>query len=131
MGVLSDKLQDEGIESKKAAERDMIELNHEIAGVETGRIKRFLNEGSLSFSGETKKEKAEREFRTMLDMLLAEDPIYAALYKQVTEKIEKAQQAVNLALVDINQRLEAFDRKLQLLYDNAAELPDGNQSISV
>ncbi len=124
MGVLSDKPQDIGIESKTAAERDMIELNHEIAGVENGRIKRFLNEGSLSFSGETKKEKAAREFRTMLDMLLAEDPIYAALYKQVAEKIEKAQQAVDLALVDINQRLEASGRKLQLLRDNAAELPD-------
>lgn len=127
MDVLSDKPQDVGIESKKAAERDMIDLNHEIAGVETGRIKRFLNEGSLSFSGETKKEKAAREFRTMLDMLLAEDPIYATLYKQVTEKIEKAQQAVNLALVDISQRLKTSDRKLQLLRDNAAESPDGTK----
>ncbi len=63
----------------------------------------------------------------MLDMLLAQDPHYAAQYKKVTEKIDKAQQAVDQALVDINQRLGASDRELQFLRDEAAELKDGTK----
>ncbi len=60
-------------------------------------------------------------------MLLGEDPIYAALYTKVTEKVEKARHAVDLVLIDINQRLEDSERNLQILRDQAAELQDGTK----
>lgn len=125
--MLTEKPQDIGMDSKSPAERDRIDLNHEVAGVETGRLKRFLPEGSAGYSGETKKKKSEREFRTLLEILLAEDPHYAALYTRVAEKLEKAGQAVDQALLGINQRLEASDRKLHYLRRQAAELEDGTK----
>ena len=125
--MLTDKPVDIGLDSKSPAERDRIDLNHEISGEPTGRIQRFLSGGSTAYTGETKKKKAEREYRTLLEMLLAEDPQYAALYRKVTKKLEKAQQAVGQVLIDTNQRLEASDRKLQILRGNAAELQDGTK----
>ena len=124
---MSEKPQDIGLDSKSPAERDQIDLNHEISGEPTGRIQRFLSENSHDIYGENEKKKAERRYRSMLQMLLAEDPQYAALYSQVTKNLDKAYQAVGQALIDINQRLEDSDRKLQFLRDNTAEMEDGTK----
>ncbi len=62
MDKLADKPEDIGIESKTPAERDRIDLNHEMAGLNTGRQIRFLSGDSHAFSSESKKKKAEREF---------------------------------------------------------------------
>ena len=127
MGILTEKPQDIGIDSKIQAKLDKNDLNNEMAGIDTGKTWRFLSNNSPSNPHVRKKLETEREFRSMLDMLLTQDPHYAALYKKVTEKLDKAQQAVNSALIYVNQRLEASDRKLQLLRDNAAQLPDGTK----
>lgn len=127
MGVLTERPEITDTNAIEQAKQDKIDLNCEIAGIDNGRMKRFLNDGSITYHGETKKQKAEREFHTMLDMLLAQDPIYAALYHEVTEEVGKAKQAVELAMIDINQRLEASDRRLQFLRENAAELKDGTK----
>lgn len=124
---MSEKPEDIGLDNKSQAERDRIDLNHEISGESTGRIQRFLSQNSHDIYGESEKKKSERAYRTMLDMLLAEDAQYAALYCQVTEKLDRAYQAVDQALIDINQRLEASDRKLQILRENATELEDGTK----
>jgi Asp-tRNA(Asn)/Glu-tRNA(Gln) amidotransferase B subunit len=127
MGILTDKPQDTEIDSKITAKLDRIDLNNEMAGIDTGKSWRFLSSNSPSHPQVRKKLETEREFRSMLDMLLTQDPHYAALYKKVTEKVEKAQQAVDLALVDINKRLEASDRKFQVLRENAVQLQDGTK----
>jgi len=127
---VSEKPQDIGLDSKSPAERDQIDLNHEISGEPTGRIQRFLSENSHDIYGESEKKKSERQYRSMLQMLLAEDAQYAALYSQVTKNLDKAYQAVDQALIDINKRLEDSGRKLQILRENAAELPDGTKVFS-
>lgn len=122
---MAERPEDIGLDSKDRAERDRIDLNHEMAGDDTGRIKRFLSEGTTSYTSDSKEKKAERRTQSLLHMLLAEDPQYAALYKSVTEKLEKARQAVDQALIDINQRLETSERELQNMRDQAAEREDG------
>jgi len=124
---VSEKPQDIGLDSKSPLERNRIDLNHEISGEPTGRIQRFLSENSHDIYGESEKKKAERRYRSMLQMLLAEDAQYAALYSQVTKNLDQAYQAVGQALIDINQRLEDSGRKLQILRENAAEMEDGTK----
>ncbi|WP_316364682.1 hypothetical protein [Candidatus Thiodiazotropha sp. CDECU1] len=124
---MADTPEDVGLDSKAQTERDRIDLNHEHAGNDTGRIKRFLVEGASGYSAQSEEKKSERRLQTLLEILLAEDPQYAALYKRVSEKLNDAQQAVDSALVDINQRLEASDRKLQQMRENAGELEDGTK----
>lgn len=107
MGILTDKPQDTEIDSKITAKLDRVDLNNEMAGIDTGKSWRFLSNNSPSNPHIRKKLETEREFRSMLDMLLAQDPYYAALYKKVTEKIDKAQQAVNYcAITRRNYRME-------------------------
>lgn len=127
MDALTDNGADIGIDSKPQAERDRIDLNHEISGDSTGRMRRFFAGDQRGLYGESEKKKAERRFQNMLDMLLAEDPHYAALYYEVAENLQNTQRAADLALIDNLQRLAISDRKLQELRDNAAELPDGTK----
>jgi hypothetical protein len=115
------------MDSKTPAVRDRVDLGHEMAGVETGRIKRFIADGASGYAADSEEKKARREHRSLLDMLLMEDPHYAALYERVAEKLNDVQHAVESALVDINQRLEASDRKLQQMRENAGELEDGTK----
>ena len=124
--MLTDKPEQTGLDSKRRTERDRIDLNDEIAGRDTGRIKRFLSQ-TFSLYGETKEQQAERQFRTLLDLLLSQDPHYAALYEKVSKKLEKAKQAVDRALLEVNQRLEDSLRTLQMLSASAASLDDGTK----
>lgn len=127
MDALTDKPEDIGLDSKPQAERDRIDLNHEISGESTGRMQRFFAGDWRDLYGENEKKKAERHFQNMLDLLLAEDPHYAALYYKVAENLQNAQRAADLALVDNLQHLAISDRKLRELRDKAAELPDGTK----
>ncbi|MCF6354797.1 MAG: hypothetical protein L3J26_06795 [Candidatus Polarisedimenticolaceae bacterium] len=124
---MSEKPEHIGIDSKSTAERDRIDLNHEISGVSTGRIQRFLSEDYHDIYGESEKKKSERHYHSMLEILLAEDAQYFAFYSQVTENLDKAYQAVGQALIDINQRLGVSGRKLQFLRENTAESEDGTK----
>lgn len=129
MAELTDKTGHTVKKTKSQTEIDHHDLNSELSGMNCGKQKYFFPDKSPEHQAKQQKKQArEREFYTMLDMLLAKDPIYAELYEQVSQKLEKAQQAVDLALIDINQRLEASDRKLQFLRDNAAELEDGTKA---
>lgn len=124
---MTDKPEEIGLDAKDPATRDRVDLAHEMAGLETGRIKRFLADGASGYAADTDEKKAKREYRSLLDMLLAEDPQYAALYNKVSEKVIHASRAVDQALIEANQRLDAADRELRLLRESAAELPDGTK----
>ena len=125
MDVLTDKPQHIGIDNKPAAERDRIDANMEMAGVQNSRIKRFLSNEFTGANGESKEKKAERQFQTMLDILLAQDAQYAAFHHQFSQKLDKAYQAVDIALVEINQNIELSANQLEILRDNAHQLEDG------
>lgn len=124
---MTDKPESIGLESMSQAERDRIDLNHEMSGQPVGRMPRFLPGNRSDIYGETEKKKSERRFQSMLDLLLAQNPLYAQLYYEVRERIDKAQQAVDRALLDIKEGLEASERKLKLMREQAAELLDGTK----
>lgn len=57
MGILTDKPQDIGIDSKNTAKLDRIDLNNEIAGIDTGKQWRFLSTDSPTNSRAREKQK--------------------------------------------------------------------------
>lgn len=124
---MSDKPEHVGLDNKPAVERDWIDLNHEISGEPVGRIQRFLPDNALGVYGENEKKKSERRFRTMLEILLAEDAQYAKLYFEIKETLDGAKRAMGRALIDLNQRLGESERLFRLLQDNAAKLDDGTR----
>lgn len=114
-----------GLDNKSAAGRDRIEINHEIAGVDVGRMQRFLNNGDNALNSENSEKKKSERAMTMLRYMLENDAQYAKRYFEVAEKLDKAQQAVDRALIDINQRLAVSDRELQKMEDNSVKADDG------
>ncbi|MCB1840404.1 MAG: hypothetical protein KDI61_09100 [Alphaproteobacteria bacterium] len=64
---------------------------------------------------------------SFLDMLLLTDPVYAALYADVTDKIEEIDRAVNSTLSSLNQRIADQEQRLNLLKDRAFKLQDGTR----
>ena len=127
MARMTDTPEDIGLDNKSAAERDRIDLNHEMSGENVGRIQRFLtSDGDTRLGENSAKRKAEREM-SMLMYMLENDSRYAAAYKQVQDTLDRARQAVSQALIDMNQRLAVSDRELQKMRDNAAELKDGTK----
>jgi len=114
-----------GLDSKSPFERDQIDLNHEIAGVDVGRMQRFLLDNSLDPRNENSEKKKSERAMTMLRYLLENDAQYAKRYFEVAEKLDLAQQEVDGALSDITQRIAVSDRELQDLRDDAAKLEDG------
>ena len=123
---MSDKPEHIGLDNKLTVDRDRIDLNLEISGEPTGRIQRFLTENTIGAYGDkNEKKKSERRYHSMLEMLLAEDAQYAALYNKVQTQLYAAQRALNKALSDITQSLEVFERMLQGIINRAAENRDG------
>lgn len=114
-----------GLDRKLSVERDRIDLNHEIAGVDSGRMQRFLLENALFPRSENSEKKKSERAMTMLRYLLENDAQYAKRYFEVAEKLDEAQQAVGGALSDIAQRTAVSDRELQNLRDNSAKREDG------
>jgi hypothetical protein len=126
--VIQEPEDDIGPDFKSRAMRDREDLNAEIAGANTGRQARFLvGDNAPIIVTERKKKEEERRFYFLLDMLLRDDPHYARLYTETRDKIERARQAVDLALLDIKQGLEVSDRKLQKMREEAGMLPDGTR----
>jgi hypothetical protein len=118
--------EDIGLDNMPQSVRDLRDLGHELSG-ETSRINRFLPEGGSGFSVESEEKKSEKRYQSLLEMLLMEDPQYAALYNRVADKLDRAQRAVDKALADIKQRLETSGIALQRMRDSAPELADGTK----
>jgi len=125
---VSDTPENIGLDNKSQAERDQIDLNHEISGADTGRNSRFISAGSNSVHAQNqKKKKEERRYLTMLDMLLAEDARYAALYHRVNDFLNRVEDAAEKALKETNALLAQAELDHKKLLDNAAESPDGKK----
>ncbi|REL26932.1 hypothetical protein DXX93_10365 [Thalassotalea euphylliae] len=115
-----DKPQDVGTDSKIQRVKDVIDFNHELAGGENGRIKRFSVDSPTFINAEEqeKRKSKERQFTDMLSYMLAHDAQYRQLYFDTESKLEEAESQVDEALLNISQELD--DIKLQL--ENADEL---------
>jgi hypothetical protein len=118
--------EDIGLDNMPQSVRDLRDLGHELSG-ETSRINRFLPEGSSGYGAQSEEKKSEKRYQSLLEMLLTEDPQYAALYSRVAEKLDRAQSAVDKVMADIKQRLETSEIALQRMRDSAPELADGTK----
>ncbi len=112
-------------ESKR--QTDFNHLQRELSGDEVSHIRRFLPESTTKKMKQKKKREEERRL-SLLRAMLMNDPEYAALYYQVQDAIIKAEQIVNEALADIENRIEAAENHLEKLKSKASVLPDGSQA---
>lgn len=126
-GVRDDDLtRSEGIalDSQPKWLRDLIDINNEIAGRETGRAKRFLV-SSDEDGPDSEKKKEERQFSALMRLL--QDPEYARLYMQAANTISDIEDAAARALAKLETERESAAQKLDEIKDSAATLPDGRR----
>ncbi len=104
--------------------RDFDDLQHEISGVDNGRMKRFLNASDeRTPEGRRKKREQERIRQRLADLLL--DPVYARLHYQLGEKLSRAETEADSALAMLQRELTAVDQGLAYMEDRAARGPNG------
>lgn len=114
-----------GNEAEKRRRQDRDDLNNEIAGRNTGRIRRFFpGQDGLSSGGG--RGRAEKEADLMV-LARQADPVWCKLYEEVGEKLDRAEQASLLALRDALRREEQARRELEELRERAARLADGRR----
>ncbi|MCK5518334.1 MAG: hypothetical protein KAI61_02880 [Alphaproteobacteria bacterium] len=112
--------------SEKKAEEDNRDYNNEIAGHSVGRIKRFLSKTARD-SLEERKGKKSREGLSFLDILLLTDPVYAALYADVMERIEEIDKAIIKTLASLDKRISILEKRMTDIEDRAYRLNDGTR----
>lgn len=104
--------------------RDLIDINNESAGRETGRIKRFS--ASSRYEGpESQKREKERKLSNL--MYLLQNPHYARLYRQAVDAVDEADRAAARALFKLERESEVAAQRLRELKEAAAQLPDGRR----
>ena len=91
--------------------QDIDDLNNERAGNETGRIQRFLHDRDPQHIA-SQKEDRERKLSALMEMM--RDPAYAAAYQGAWDALDRAQAAVDAALMET---AEAIDRLTDITDD--------------
>lgn len=105
-------------------QRDFDDLQHELAGVDVGRMRRFLNADD-DRSPEGKRRKQERTRRTLDDLM--RDPEYARLYVTLGDRLRDAETRADAALEAIQTQLQVVLDEIALMEDAAARDLDGKQ----
>jgi len=108
--------------SEQKRRQDIDDLNNEMAGRDVGRIRRFLPDRDPETIEQKKREKDARE--TALQQLLR-DPAYAAAYERACNAIDRAQAALDEALLENAETVERLAEELEAMEGRAARLPDG------
>ncbi|WP_394693134.1 hypothetical protein [Hyphobacterium sp.] len=93
-----------------------------MAGRDVGRIRRFLPDRDPDTIEQKKREKDARE--TALQQLLR-NPSYAAVYQAANDATDRAQAALDTALLENAQTTEDLAERLDEMEARAARLPDG------
>lgn len=114
-------------ENEKQTNQDRDDLNHEMAGIDAGRIARFLSQEARDYIEEGKNGKNDKKLEklSLLDILLMMDPVYSQLYCDVMEKIEEIDRAVNEALAQTERRIGYLEENLADIKERAQRLSDG------
>ncbi len=105
-------------------QRDFDDLQHELAGVDVGRMRRFLNADD-DRSPEGKRKKQERARQTLEDLM--RDPEYARLYVALGDRLRDAEVRADTALAAIQNQLASVSNEIVWMEDAAARGPDGRQ----
>ncbi|MEE8058961.1 MAG: hypothetical protein V3T17_14165 [Pseudomonadales bacterium] len=119
----SDLKQMRQLREETSRKLDQFDLNNELAGNETGRIRRFLSENDeRTPRGREKKRRQEAE-RTLQKLLL--NIQYRQLYFKVEEQLIKAENTARQALDLIVNITSKSNSELADMHSKAAHLPDG------
>ena len=105
--------------------RDFGDLQNELAGRETGRISRFLGENSPNAKASQRRKSQQQIELTSLQLLLQNDPDYAAQYKGVMDLLSRAETATEQALTRAEQDLSLAQDEINDTLNSANKLPDG------
>lgn len=104
----------------------LTDLNQEMAGLEVGRIARFLGEDT---GGDAVSRKRASRTDTALSALQTAllDPGYAALYDGAFSRLRDAENAADIALEKAGQALTDAEAALDTTLTRAATLDDGTR----
>lgn len=102
------------------------DLQNEIAGRDTGRISRFLtaDEGPSRADEKRRKDKA---YRDTLDMLLATDPEYLALYTKLGNELSDGEVEADSIIAGLQTAIATLEEQIDEMRADAPALPDGRR----
>ncbi|WP_299587632.1 hypothetical protein [uncultured Tateyamaria sp.] len=104
--------------------QDFVDLQNEISGADTGRMRKFLSpDDDRTPEGKRKKAEREQTRRTLEDLM--RDPEYARLYVEFGDRLGTAETGADTALAAIQQMLDAAQQDVSDMEVNAARDPDG------
>ncbi len=107
--------------------RDFDDFQNEMAGLDTGRMKRFLPDGAQSADPNGKSASKRAEALTRLQLMLIENPAYAALFEETATILTDAQSRLDAFLESIRAQIDQSIVVLEEKLDGAAHLPDGTK----
>lgn len=113
---------DNGLDTRRQQDRD--DLQNEVAGRETGRMKKFLTADGSDTNAEKKRRK-DRAFQDALERLLATDLEYRALYEALGDRLGSAEVEADEAIAALRVEIDNLDTLINDMRDQAARLPDG------
>lgn len=101
------------------------DLQRELMGIEGPREARFLDADIRDSRDINKRGEKDAQRISRLQLLLLQDPAYAALYNETFDKLRDAERAAEIALASAILTRDAVQRFLQEMLDRAPRLPDG------
>lgn len=102
------------------------DLQNEMAGVEVGRMARFLSPEARELLLNKRNGKVSGSM-TALDLMLLNDPAYAELYASTMTALQKAEQATEKALEKALKKTNVFETELSNTLSRAKQLPNGTR----
>ena len=117
---------DKHLADKRLTDHD--DLQRETAGLEVGRQRRFRgDEDQANPRTRERREARQQAALTALEMILAADPHYRALYNQTMDQIRAAETAAETALIEAESARDRAQEDFQDVLDKAARLEDGTR----
>eukprot|EP00581_Thalassiosira_minuscula_P025069 CAMPEP_0184406772 /NCGR_PEP_ID=MMETSP0738-20130409/1864_1 /TAXON_ID=385413 /ORGANISM="Thalassiosira miniscula, Strain CCMP1093" /LENGTH=248 /DNA_ID=CAMNT_0026763749 /DNA_START=240 /DNA_END=986 /DNA_ORIENTATION=- len=113
-------------QSDSKRQRDFDDLQNEISGADTGRMRKFLGPNDdRTPEGKRKKVEQERLRQTLADLM--RDPEYARLYVELGNQLRDAETQADTVLAMIQRQLAAVQEEVADMEASAARDPDGKQ----
>jgi hypothetical protein len=120
------------IEAARTREEDRRDYEREMAGIDIGRDARFLGtefveERRQGRGSASSAQRAQRDFTSRLQMLLATNAGYAKIYNDTMGALCDAEKAADDALEKLEAALSKARRETQHMLERAAKLADGRR----
>jgi hypothetical protein len=123
-----DNKENHHLDGRSRAERDLADMQDEMAGRSTGRPARFFtgDSGGDTRKGKERKEAERAQFMSALQRMMA-DPVYAERYKAFDTKLRQAEESTVAVLMILNDRIDATKERLDEFREQADTLPGGTR----